>query len=297
MHTTAMALGFADAGTKLVEFAVELLNFAVTSGENLLNAAAAQFSTTSNTEFNVFTTIGTTLMAFLFTIEMCSTAMGFHFEDIHEAARFLFKAIIYKIIVENSSNIVGGTIGLFSDTFTSLGKQFESVSTNLKNLGANLKKATVAPAAPNGNKFWTAIDDGLLGINKAFVALGIIILTVIVFILIVKIAISVAGLIFEIGIHIAVAPLATATLVYHETRSLGINYIKSLVGVCATIGVYGICFNIYSTLYSSIESAIIPTNEINAFAGGSLLIAPIVSLFLLSVAVKNAGNVVQRALG
>ena len=93
-------LGAAFDGDGVIQVATTLL-------EKMCDACKTVVNTLSNIDIMtegsaVSTTIAstaTTIATLLVVIELCSQAMGFHFDDINDAVRFAFKVVVYKIII------------------------------------------------------------------------------------------------------------------------------------------------------------------------------------------------------
>lgn len=288
--TMVAGSGFGDIGDSLVEFACKLVEKGCTACSVLIDKLAA-FNIMSEVSTNAtISSAASTIAILLLTIELCSQAMGFHFDDINEGFRFIFKLVVYKIIIENSSNIVQIVYDLFfkMEGWTELSAHFTNMGTNFNDIGREI------------NDKMTGINEGVLGAGKFFAGLFIGLVGIFVFVMLIKIVISLAGVIFEIGIDIVVAPVPIATLVCHETRSIGINYLKGFAANCMTVVMYNVCFELYNPLAISITNAFSSTAlgvDSGFWAGAAVLIPHIISLLLLSVATKNASNMMSKILG
>ncbi len=282
--------GLGELGTKAVEGACSLVEKGCNACSNLISVLSGfDIMNEVSKEALTFNSIATTIAMLLLTIELCSQAMGFHFEDINEGFRFVFKIVVYKIIIENSSNIVKIVYGLFfrAEGWSNLAKNFIDIGKDFTDIGSTIVSKMSG-------------DEGILGVGKLISGLVIAVVAVFVFITLIKIVISLAGIIFEIGIDIVVAPVPIATLVCHETRSIGVNFIKGFAANCMTVMMYGVCFTVYNGIAGSITTAF-SSSALGVtdgfFAGAVILVPHLISLLLLSVATKNASNMMSKILG
>lgn len=239
---------------------------------------------------NIISSAATTIATLLVVIELCTQAMGFHFDDINDAVRFAFKVVVYKIIIENSSKIVNMVYNMFIDSsawsgvssgFTSIGVRFENAATKItKEFDAFSKN-----------------DNSFLGFDSLLVGFFLLAASIIAVILCVNIIASIAGLIFELCINVAIAPVPIATLVNSQTRQIGINFIKGFAGNCLTLSMYTICFTVYSGIADNIGSSFGTLLKTGAkFSTVGVFIPEIVGLVLLYVAIKNVGTMINKVL-
>ena len=277
--------GILDYAAKLVSGITEACMQIV----DILSKLGEQLDTFGTEVTPMITAAASTIATLLVVIELCTHAMGFHFDDINDAVRFVFKVIVYKIIVENSGKIVDLVYGMFIND-----KAWESMKNGL---GTVDNKFDAAGAAMT-SAFTTIDDTALLGINKFLSAIVFLVVTVGVVIILIKIMAAMAGLLFELAINITIAPVPIATLVNAQTRQIGIGFIKGFAGNCLTLSMYSICFAIYGNLVGSLASVFsgtaLPTTDVgNAWC---VLVALIVGLLLLSTAINNVGTMMSKVL-
>lgn len=233
----------------------------------------------------------TTVATILVVIELCTQAMGFHFEDINDAVRFVFKVVVYKIIIENSSKIVSMVYGMFMNTgaWDGIAGALSGINTRFTD---TVKKNIETYYIEFANN-----DDSFLGINQLIVSLALVGAVIIVIIICVNIITSIAGLMFELCIDVAIAPVPIATLVNSQTRQIGINFIKGFAGNCLTLTMYTICFIVYGKLVGGISSGFSGLiSNTSVFSSIGIILPEIVGLLLLSVAIKNVGNMISKVL-
>lgn len=287
----AMAASF--EGSFFVDLAKELLEGICGCCKSLIELMSSNVKplTISAGISTSISSVSSTIATLLVMIELCSQAMGFHFDDINDAVRFAFKVVVYKIIIENSPKIVKGVYGMFIDesSWSEVANGFDQIKSSFNNTISNMSQ-----------DFQTLQNNGdwLLGI-KSFI-MGILIVGFVIFIciILIKIMASIAGLLFELAINIAIAPVPLATLVNSQTRQIGIGFIKGFAGNCLTLTMYSLCFNIYNSISGSITSAfgqLIPESNIDFKIFGGL-IAAVVGIVLLSTAVNNTSTMINKIL-
>ena len=292
INAMAMASGsaLADIGDECIKIGCSLLEKGCDACKNMLTLLKSWDVMDILGADTTFSAAASAIAMLLLTIELCSQAMGFHFDDINEGFRFVFKIVVYKIIIENSSNIVRIVYGLFFKA-----EAWDKLASNFSTIGSNFSKI---PGEINATM--SGMDEGVLGVAKLFAGIAIGAVSIFAFIILVKIVISLAGIIFEIGIDIVVAPVPIATLVSHETRSIGINFLKGFAANCMTVSMYGVCFTVYNGISSHITTSF--AKDALGIADGVLsgvgfVIPHLISLLLLSVATKNASNMMSKILG
>lgn len=245
----------------------------------------AEGSAVSSTIASTATTIATLLVV----IELCSQAMGFHFDDIYDAVRFAFKVVVYKIIIENSSKIVQGVYGMFIDktAWSNVSGGFDTV------------KGTFGETISQMSSSYAAIktSDWLLGFKPFLFGLLLLAISVFVSGILIKILASIAGLLFELAINIAIAPVPLATLVNSQARQIGIGFIKGFAGNCLTLTMYSLCFTIYGKISGKLSEAF--TEIVPSSAGYQVFaveVGAIVGVILLSTAITNVSTMINKIL-
>lgn len=245
----------------------------------------------ANTLKSTISAAATTIATLLVVIELCSQAMGFHFDDVNDAVRFGLKVVVYKIIIENSSKIVNLVYGIFIDD----GK-WSAIADQLNKMGETFDKQIVEKLDAE----WSAVNQitWLLGVKPLILGLLLLIITILVCALVIKIMAQIAGLLFELAINIAIAPVPIATLVNSQTRSIGIGFIKGFAGNCMTLLMYSLCFEIYESISVTIQNAfvnLLPEASGDFYLYGGLA-GVAVSVVLLSVAINNVSTMINKVL-
>ncbi len=273
----------------LIGESLELITKVCVCAKNLITSFSGVNIMVKGTEAStVITAAATTIATLLVVIEMCTHAMGFHFDDINDAVRFVFKVIVYKIIIENSSKIVNLVYGLFmsSSAWGNVAEGFGTISDSISTAAVNVVTT-----------YNNISDDTFLGIKKFFVSVIFLGVVVIFVMMVVKIIAQMAGLIFELCINVAIAPVPIATLVNSQTRSIGINFIKGFAGNCMTLTMYTLCFTVYGDLNSHITSTFgLLISETSDLYLVSKILPCVVGLVLLSVAIKNVSTMISKVL-
>lgn len=235
---------------------------------------------------DVFLAIGTSLATFFMMLEIFATMSGFRFERIEDAVRIGLKFVVCKIILENTKEITGIIYNLF-----------------WKNHGID----TLGGAISGQFKLTVSGDDldgGIMGINYILAGIINLIVCVILFALMMKLVAQIAGILFEIAIHQAVAPIALSTLCNEQARSAGISFIKSYTAVCLQGLVLTVCFEVYGTVAKglagasdyfkdNITSVISSSYIVDAFNA----IVPIIGMIVLSTAVTRSSDITKRMFG
>lgn len=273
----------------LVEVGAEIVDNVCKCAQTVIESLKSfPIYSTGNTTSLVLTSTATVIATLLVVIELCSQAMGFHFEDVNEAVRFGLKVVVYKIIIENSSKIVKMVYDMFLSD-----KSWDDVKAGFGTIQSKMTDAAKEMKA--GYDAYT--DTSFLGIEKVFIGIVFLIVSIVIVVLCVNIIASIAGLIFELCINIAIAPVPIATLVNSQTRSIGINFIKSFAGNCLTLTMYGICFTIYKLLSDNIQTAFETLlSGGTGFSPLSIAAGSLVGVLLLSVAIKNVSSMISKVL-
>lgn len=221
-------------------------------------------------------------------MEMISLISDFRFERIEDAIRLWIKVLFAKIIIENSSSIIGGIY----DLFRNLGSNSISEGFNA------VKDSVYSLADPDG-----LIESykGLLGIGYVLSWIVLLIVNIIVVVMLIMITIEIFGIIFEIGIHQAIGPIAISTLCNSTARSTGIAFIKSYAAVCLQTTVIGVIFKVYAAFSSHLKSnSQFITDTVSSGGPFGLLISmlsPMMALAVLCVTVKKSSDLTKRMFG
>lgn len=227
------------------------------------------------------TSAGVSLTTLFLCMEMFSQITSKWFERIEDAIQLGIKLIVAKIIIENSSAIVGGISSYFKKLGTaSLESGFNTIVTNITGM-----------ALPD--------NGGPFGIGYMFITLLLYVIIAIVVIVLIMVAIEVAGIVFEIGIHMAVGSIALSTLCNSTFRSTGLSYIKSFSAVCLQTTVIGAICTVYTkmALYFNKDMG----GELLGAAGNAGLIfgyfGPLLGLAILCVTIKKSSDITKRMFG
>lgn len=236
-----------------------------------------------------FIGIGTSLCTFFMVLEMFSTMVGFRFERMEDAVRLGCKYVLCKVVIENTATIIDLVYVTFFKGFG-----IDKIPPHLNNI---FDYGVTITASKD-------IKPGVMGINYAIPALINIIVWVIIVFMLIKLLSQISGVIFEICMHKAVAPVALSTLCFDQARSAGISFTKSYCAVCLQGLVITACFIVYETIMNAFQDQ-------NAWAGlyidefkDSKLFLPVVNylvpifgLMILSTAISRASDLTKRMLG
>jgi hypothetical protein len=229
------------------------------------------------------TTAAVSLATLFFVMQFFSELASFRMDRIEEAIRLAMKVIVAKIILENSMTITNMIYDMF------WGLSVDSLVLELGDLSASL----TAIMGPD--------DPGFLGINNilSLVLIFIPSFGITIFVLC-SLVLTIAGIFFEVQIHVAVAPLALSTLVNETTRSTGISFIKSYVATCLQLTIISVCVSVFQDLNTLLKPAI---NELDGFLSatsiGSLIncIVTLLVFVCFSTAIKKSGDLTRRMFG
>lgn len=237
------------------------------------------------------TSAATALTGLFLAMEYISYFSSMRMEGrIEDAIQLCMKLVIAKIIVENSSYIIGGIY----EMFRSVG--VDSVKTGFQKL-----QEDAIPAI--NNEFIN--DNGLfLGIGYVIICMVLMLVCVVVVVMMMSLAVQIIGIIFEIAIHQVVGPIAISTLCCGATRSTGISFIKSYTAVCLQTTVIGVIFNVFGTIYQKIseagvfgESLKTKVESTGVFGYMFNFLLPILMMMILVVTVKKSGEITKRMFG
>ena len=208
----------------------------------------------------------------------------FRFDRMEDGIKLGLKFVMAKVIIENSSDIVGAIYeGIF--------KQY-GLNMVVSQMGTFQSEWNAVVAEDN-------IDPGLLGINYLLSGILMIVVWLILLAMLVKMAATIAGIIFEIAMHKVVAPIALSTLCNDTAKSCGISFIKSYAAVCLQACVISVCF----ALYPSIAQAISDKDFTSGLTSASFIVnvfktvSPIISITILSTTISKSGDITKRMLG
>ena len=218
-------------------------------------------------------------------MEMISLISEFRFERIEDAIRLWIKVLFAKIIIENSSVIIGGVYDLFRDLgMISIDEGFTKISANI---------GVITEETIDANK-------GMLGEGYIFACIVLLLVTLVVAIMLILLTIEIMGIVFEIGIHQAIGPIAISTLCNSTARSTGVSFIKSYAAVCLQTTVIGAIFTVYVQFADKfIVGGDLADKISNAGAFGIMFnfLTPALSLAVLCVTVKKSSDITKRMFG
>lgn len=217
-------------------------------------------------------------------MEVITIVSDFRFERLEDAIRLAIKVIFAKIIIENSSSIIGMIYELFRDLgVSSIESGFAKISGSIPSIVDTITNATIA---------------GPLGVGYIFVCILMLIVVLIIVCMLIMLTIEVMGIIFEIGIHQAVGPIAIATLCNSTARSTGISFIKSYSAVCLQTTVIGAIFTVYTFFADKfIVNVGDKISGLGAFGIIFNFLTPVISLAVLCVTVKKSSDLTKRMFG
>ncbi len=271
---------FREGALEYVDIMKDIIEKFKTLIVNMLNAVSTGFSGDMATAAVV--AAGVTLAELFLVLEMFSQVSSMRFEGrIEDGIQLWIKLVVAKIIIENSSKIVSAMFEFFIKLGNnSVVQGFDEIKEGLPSISGDFLDA----------------NKGILGIGYIFACLIMAILTVVVAVIMMMIAIQVFGIIFEIGIHMAIAPIAMSTLCNSTFRSTGMSFIKSFAAVCLQTTAIGAIFSVYSKFAGTFAPGSI------AEGGGIFgiifkFLTPLLSLIVLSTTVKKSGEITKRMLG
>lgn len=233
--------------------------------------------TESDVVSSAVTSAGVSLTTLFLCMEMFSQITSKWFERIEDAIQLGIKLIVAKIIIENSSAIVGGIGSYFKSLGTiSIASGFDSIASNLSGMAL--------PA-----------DGGPFGIGYMFLTLLLYLIWAVVVIMLIMLVIEILGVIFEMGVHMAVGPIALSTLCNSTFRSTGLSFIKSFSAVCLQTTVIGAICKVYSVYATSLNLTGISVTGIAATIVSYCI--PLLGLAVLCVTVKKSSDITKRMFG
>ena len=270
-------------GKYWLEAAMNLINNTIEGFQQIITGLNGASDVTASIDFTAF---GQTLTALFFIMQAFEQMTDFRFDRIEDAIKIALKYVMAKVIIENSSGIVGAIYnGIFKQYGLSLlVEEMDTFQNSLNIITAND----------------SSLDPGLLGINyllSGFLMFGV---WIILITMLVKMAATVAGILFEIAMHKVVAPIALSTLCNDTAKNCGISFIKSYAAVCLQACIIAICFNLYPSIAATINTR---TFLAGVNGTGSVIevissaICPIVSMIILSTTVTKSGDITKRMLG
>jgi hypothetical protein len=230
------------------------------------------------------TTAAVSLATLFFVMQFFSELASFRMDRIEEAIRLAMKIIVAKIILENSAVITDMIYEMFWGlSVDSLGLALDDLAASLSTIGR-----------PD--------DPGFLGIND-ILSLVLIFLPAfgITIVVLCSLVLTIAGIFFEVQIHVAVAPLAIATLVNETTRSTGISFIKSYVATCLQLTIISTCVAVFGHINLLLKPAI---NELDGFLSSTVMVGSLINCIVtllvfvcFSTAIKKSGDLTRRMFG
>ncbi|MCI9410234.1 MAG: hypothetical protein HFJ89_10520 [Oscillospiraceae bacterium] len=223
------------------------------------------------------TSAGVSLTTLFLLMEFFSQMTSKWFERMEDAIQLGIKMIVAKIIIENSSTIVGGISGYFKDLGTAnIESGFDSITSNIIGL-----------TVPG--------DAGPFGIGYILLTLFLYIIWAVVIIMLIMLTIEILGIVFEIGIHMAVGPIALSTLCNSTFRSTGLSFIKSYTAVCLQTTVIGAICKVYTKFATNLN-----LTNITATGMAANMVAycmPLLGLAVLCVTIKKSSDITKRMFG
>jgi len=229
------------------------------------------------------TALGISLTTLFFCMEMFSQLAQFRVERIEDAIRISMKFVIAKVIIENTSGIAGGIREIFS-------------LASLRTL-----KTGMAEIATTQLEILITSDGGFFDINYIIMGFWGGLFGIVCFVICMTIVINVAGIIFEIAIHQAIAPIALSTLCNDTVRQTGISYIKSYAAVCLQVGIIGVMLTVFAKIQEAVTNIDYSTLDIlreSPILGAVIsFFAPLVLMVVLSKAIKSSSEITKRMFG
>ncbi len=222
---------------------------------------------------------GVALTSLFLCMEFFTQMTSKWFERIEDAIQLGIKLVVAKIIIENSSSIIGGIYSYFKNLGSiSMSEGLNAVSQNL-----------------NAVSGLDSMEGGFMGIAYLGMAIVLALILVIVFIILVLLAVEIIGIVFEIGIHQAVGPIALSTLCNSTFRSTGLSFIKSYSAVCLQTTVIGAIFKVYAAFYDKLDLGDFTADGFISWLFG--FFTPILGLIVICVTVKKSSDITKRMFG
>lgn len=229
------------------------------------------------------TALAISLTTLFFCMEMFSQLAQFRVERIEDAIRIGMKFVVAKVIIENTDGIAGGIKAIFmkasSKTFS------EAISQLAFDMPADL---------------FDNIEAGFFDINYLILGFWGVLYMIVFFVIFVTILINIMGIIFEITIHQAVAPVALSTLCNDTVRQTGISFIKSYAAVCLQIGVIGAILQAFALIYpklTALDTVILTFLKSPLIGSYAVFYLPLIALVVLSKAIKTSSEITKRMFG
>lgn len=234
------------------------------------------------------TSAAVSLTTLFFTMEAFSQMAQFRFERIEDAIRLGLKFVVAKVIIENTSNIIGGI-------YQFLGKSLGSANMVM----AMNKLQTTIEGYFDMSRYLSDAVNTPLGVGTVFLYLFLILYVLVTFIMFTLVTVQIVGVIFEILAHQAVGPIAISTLCNDTARSTGISFIKSYAAACLQFTVIGAMFNAFAGLLETMSNWSLGENIVNAgmFAGFFTALMPLICMIVLCVSIGKAGEMTKRMFG
>lgn len=229
------------------------------------------------------TALGVSLTTLFFCMEMFSQLAQFRVERIEDAIRIGMRFVVAKVIIENTTAIAGGIREIFS-------------LASLRTL-----KQGFAEIATTSLEVLVSDDGGTFGINYIIMGFWAGLTSIVFFVISLTILISIVGIIFEIAIHQAVAPIALSTLCNDTVRQTGITFIKSYAAVCLQVGIIGVILTVFAKIQEAVAG--MDYSSIDIFRASPTLssitsfFAPVVLMIILSKAIKTSSDLTKRMFG
>lgn len=256
----------------------------VTAFKGIINALFGINISSSDILEDAVTTAGVSLSTLFLLMEFISQIASKWIERIEDAIQLGIKVIVAKIIIENSTSITSGIVGYFKSLGSaSLDNGFDAILSSLP-IGILPSKA------------------GPFGLGYVAVMIGLLILIIVAIAVLSMVAIEVAGIVFEIGIHMAVGPIALSTLCNSTFRSTGLSYIKSLSAVCLQTTVIGAICKVYTAVLPQLTSVNLGAEILNGGGGtlGAIVFgyaSPLLGLVVFCVTIKKSSDITKRMFG
>lgn len=222
------------------------------------------------------------LPALLLSIEWMKQLTEFRIERIEDGIRFALKAVVAKMVVENAQNLAKGLYETFSPSSMVLdgGNSLQSL--------ADAIGGTTLPA-----------EGGILNINYMIFGFIMLIVMIALIFMLIKVLMQIIGIMIEITVLIFFSPMATATLIGSDTRSIGVHYIKNVITTTLQLSIIMVAFNLYEPIskVTDVIATSLQTSGAGMVGGIMAGIGPIITLSLWSTALTKATEITKTAFG
>lgn len=190
---------------------------------------------------NAIMPIAYILLGLLFMLEIYNITIrtegmnNFGFEIVFRA---MFKIVLIKLVIDSTPLIMGAIYGISTEIISNIGGIFTGSMSSISYDSVALEEYI----------------DGLKILQQTLVAAQVLIIWLVYKFSIVVVQVIMIGRMFEIYIHLAIAPLPLATLPNVELSGVAKNFLKSFAAVSIQGAIIFIVLGMYHTLIGNMVS-------------------------------------------